>query len=202
MRTTIAAAHPRTIHAPLAVAECTKAGKQGCFIVTFRAPQSQPIVPTLSTTLRGLDCIDIATLLTDTPSETTRFTKTRTRESLTVTGRAPHSQPIATTYSTTLCGLVCIDLTAPLTTTHTATRLTVATNQILPRTAEVAAMFPSVILCVAGATRVFPSFVLHFKQTWELPSETLLAVHQAIRATIARLNWLLWTMPGDTPPSG
>ncbi len=137
MRTTIAAAHPRTIHAPLAEAECTKAGKQGCFIVTSRAPQSQPIVTTLSTTLRGLVCIDLATLLT---------------------------------------------------TTHTATRLAVATDQILQRTAK--------------AAIVFPSFVLCFEQAWELLPETRLAVQQAIRAAIARLSRLLWTMPGDTPPSG
>ncbi len=171
MRTTIAAAHPGTIHAPLAVAECTKAGKQVCFIVTIRAPQSQPIVPTLSTTLRGLVCIDVATLLADTHVATTRLTETRTQGCLTVTSRAPQSQPIATTFPTTLRGPSCIDLATLRATAHTATRLAVATNQILQRIAE--------------AAMLFPSFVLGFKQVWELLPETRLAVQEAIRAAIA-----------------
>ena len=171
MRNTIAAAHPRTIHALLAVAGRTEAGKQGCFIVTSRAPHSQPIVTTMSTTLSGLVCIDLATPLTAMHVATTPSTKTRTQGCLTVTGRAPQGQSITTTFSTALRGLVGIDLATLLTTTHPATRLTIATNQILQRTAKAAV--------------VFPSFVLRFEQTRELLPETRLAIQRVIRATIA-----------------
>ncbi len=163
-------ADPHTIRAPLAVARYTKAGEQSCFIVTGRAPHSQPIVTTMSTTLSGLVCIDLATPLTATHVATTHSTKTRTQGYLTVTGRAPQGQSITTTFSTALRGLVGIDLATLLTTTHPATRLAIATNQILQRTAK--------------AAIVFPSFVLQFEQTWELLPETQLAVQRVIRATI------------------
>ena len=171
MRIPINAAPPRTIHAPLVVAECTKAGEQVCFIVTIRAPQNQPTVPTQLTSLCGLACIDVATLLADTHVATRRPTTTRTQGCLTVTNRAPQSQPIATTFPTTLHGPSCIDLATLRATAHTATRLAVATNQILQRTAE--------------AAMLFPSFVLGFKQVWGLLPETRLAVQEAIRAAIA-----------------